>query len=80
MKHRYEIPQGLTDEIKWFKYFSIRSLIILLCVAALGIPVVMVLGNLGITVYLIVFWVFLSDIGLYTLLHRSSNSNLEYVS
>ena len=75
MKHRYEIPQGLTDEIKWFKYFSIRSLIILLCVAALGIPVVMVLGNLGITVYLIVFWVFLTIMITLMTMIRIPNTN-----
>ena len=58
MKYRYEIPQGLTDEIKWFKYFSIRSLIVLIAVGALGIPITMILGRLGITIYVIVFWIF----------------------
>ena len=60
MKYRYEIPQGLTDEIKWFKYFSLRTLIIAVIVAAIGIPIIMLLDRFGITVYLIVFWAFIT--------------------
>lgn len=60
MKYSYEVPQGLTDEIKWFKYFSLRSLIACICVAGLGIPVIKLLDRFGITIYLIVFWVFLT--------------------
>lgn len=56
MKTRYEIPQGLTDESRWYKYFSLRSLIICLCVAGVGILIGNLIKGLGITIYFIVFW------------------------
>ena len=75
MKYSYEVPQGLTDEIKWFKYFSLRSLIVCVCVAGVGIPVIKLLGGLGITVYLIVFWVFLTIAVTLITLVRIPNTN-----
>lgn len=57
MKLRYEIPQGFSDEIKWFKFFSMRSLIVLLGTAAPGVLFIRLFGSAGITLYLIVFWV-----------------------
>ena len=75
MKYRYEIPQGLTDEIRWFKYFSLRSLIILVCVAAAGIPIIMLLDCLNITVYLIVFWAFFTIMITLSTMVRIPNTN-----
>ena len=75
MKYRYEIPQGLTDEIKWFKYFSLRSLIICIGVAGMGVPVIKLLSGLGVTVYLIVFWAFLTILVTLTTMVRIPNTN-----
>lgn len=75
MKYRYEIPQGLTDEIKWFKYFSLRSLIICICVAGLGVPLIKALGGLGITVYLIVGWAFVTIVITLATMIRIPNTN-----
>lgn len=75
MKYRYEIPQGLTDEIKWFKYFSLRTLIIAVIVAAIGIPIIMLLDRFGITVYLIVFWAFITIVIALSTMVRIPNTN-----
>lgn len=75
MRHNYEIPQGLTDEIKWYNYFTLRSLIICLCVAGLGIPVIKLLSGLGITLYLIVLWgLLVIMVGFFTT-YRIHNTN-----
>ena len=60
MAVRYEIPHGLSDGSKWFKWFSTRSLIVFLCVGGLGIIVIKLLSFLGFTLYLIVFWLLLT--------------------
>ena len=75
MKYRYEIPQGLTDEIKWFKYFSLRTLIIAVIVAAIGIPIILLLDRFQITVYLIVLWAFITIVITLSTMVRIPNTN-----
>lgn len=62
MKLRYEIPQGFSDEIKWFKFFSMRSLIVLIAVSTPGVFLIRLVSGLGITLYMIVFWVILAGV------------------
>lgn len=75
MKYRYEIPQGLTDEIKWFKYFSLRTLIVAIVVAAVGIPIIILLDRFQITIYLIVFWAFITIVITLSTMVRIPNTN-----
>ena len=75
MKTRYEIPQGLTDESRWYKYFSLRSLIICLCVAGVGLLIGNLIKGLGITIYFIVFWVVLTILITALTLVKIPNSN-----
>lgn len=58
MKLTYEIPQGFTDEIRWFRFFSLRSLIVMVSVAAPGIVLIRCFRSLESTLMLIVFWFF----------------------
>lgn len=75
MKTRYEIPQGLNDESRWFKYFSLRSLIVCLCTAGLGILLGNLIKGLGITVYFIVFWIVITISITCLTLFKIPNSN-----
>lgn len=75
MKLRYEIPQGFSDEIKWFKFFSMRSLIVLIATAAPGIFLIRFFSGLGITLYLIVFWTILTGTVTGLTMFRMPSSN-----
>ena len=75
MMTRYEIPQGLNEEIRWFKYFSLRSLIIALCTAGIGILIGNLIKGLGISLYFIVFWIALTIAVTALTLFKIPNSN-----
>lgn len=75
MRRSYEIPQGLTDEIKWYKYFTLRSLIVGICVGGLGVPIIKCLSGLGITIYLIVVWILLTMAITFLTMYRIPSTN-----
>ncbi len=58
MRLTYEIPQGFTDEIRWFRFFSLRSLLVMICIAAPGILFIRFFSSFGGTLFLIIFWFF----------------------
>lgn len=64
VRRKYELPKGLSDEIRWMKYFSLRSLgvlaIMLGIMVIIGILFKKLLAMLGIVLPFIVVWLFLT--------------------
>lgn len=57
MRTRFEIPQGFTDEVRFFRYLPLRSLLILLVVAIPGIILFKLLSPFGLGIYVFFAWV-----------------------
>lgn len=57
MRTRFEIPQGFTDEVRFFRYLPLRSLLILLLVAIPGIILFKLLSPFGLGIYVFFAWV-----------------------
>lgn len=62
MKTKFEIPQGFSDEIRYFRFFPLRSLIILLATAAPGFLVVKLCGYFGFSLQAIIIWIFIEAV------------------
>ena len=60
MKTRFKVPAGLGKKAKWYKYFSLRSLLIGLCMAGIGIFIGKIVSRFGIGLYFAVFWAMLT--------------------
>lgn len=58
MRLTYEVPQGFTDEIRWFRFFPLRSLIVMLCTAAPGLVGLRMLSFLNKSLTIIILWSF----------------------
>lgn len=58
MNLRCEIPQGFSEETRWFKFLSQRSLVVMLVVAAPGFVFLKLFSSMGLTVQYIVLWAF----------------------
>lgn len=60
MRTRFEVPAALGKKAKWYKYFSLRSLLIGLSVAGIGILIGKLISKFGIGLYFGVFWALLT--------------------
>lgn len=60
MRTRFEVPASLGKKAKWYKYFSLRSLVVGLVMAAIGVLIGKLISFAGITMYYIVFWAMLT--------------------
>lgn len=58
MRLTYEIPHGFSEEVRWFKFFPMRSLKALVCSAAPGVFLIRLFQSLKATVPFLVFWGF----------------------
>ena len=53
---RFEIPQGFTDEVRFFRVLPLRSLLVLLIAAIPGVILFKLLFPFGIGIYVIIVW------------------------
>ncbi len=57
MRTRFEIPQGFSDEIRYFRFIPLKSLIVLLLVAIPGFLVMKICSYFGLMLPAVVIWV-----------------------
>lgn len=62
MRTRFEIPQGFSDEILWFRFFPMRSLMVMLALAVPGFFLIKLLSPFGITMYVFIIWFFIEAV------------------
>lgn len=60
MRTRFEVPAALGKKAKWYKYFSLRSLLIGLCMAGIGILIGKLVSKIGLGLYFGIFWALLT--------------------
>jgi len=75
MDKRREIPQGLTDESIWYKYFSLRSLLVAVGFIAVGIAIGVLIKGLGIGWPFAICWGVLTIVVTLMTLIRIPNTN-----
>ncbi len=56
MKLTYDIPQGLTDEVKWLKFFHTRSIKVLAITGIPGVIIARFIRSFRVLVVFLVVW------------------------
>lgn len=56
MKLKYEIPSGFSEEVKYFRFFTVRTLCVMGVVAFPGVLLIRFMTAVGLTVKFLVFW------------------------
>jgi hypothetical protein len=54
---RYEIPHGFSEEIHWFKFFTARSLLVMLGTAAPGVLLFRFFLSIGAAIPFVIIWI-----------------------
>ena len=62
MRTRYEIPQGFTDEIRYFRFVPLRSLLVLLLTAIPGLVLVKIMSYFDLVLPTVIVWIFVETV------------------